>query len=153
MKTGLAATLTAAAIWVAFALPVLADRDPSPDGDAALRVVAERLSLRDIEVHPGAEGAGLTGRLPGGEWLDLVFHRDGSLEGLEAGAHRLAPVSEVTSVLPGPLLRAERFPADAMFERIGLGVDGYAIAGRDHNGRRFEVDYDRDGRVKRWRSE
>lgn len=129
---------------------IASDRLARFDAEAA-RAVADRLGLTEVSVHPDDKGADLEGRLPGGLWIELDFHRDGSLEDLEADKHALIPVSEVVAVLPEALLSADRFPADALFEKIELEDDGYEIEGRDAQGRWFKADYDRHARLEEWK--
>lgn len=125
-------------------------QETAPDR-AAIQKVAQTLSLSKTDINPGnRRGPDLEGTLPGGVRIEIDFHRDGSLEEIEASHSRPAPVSEVRAVLPEVLLNADRFPVNGVFESIEFKDDGFEIDARDAEGRWFEAEYAPNGALREW---
>ncbi|WBU63760.1 hypothetical protein [Paracoccus aerodenitrificans] len=121
---------------------------------AVLDSTAQALSLTDVQKRSEDRHVpDLQGRLPGGAMIEVDFNRDGSVEEIEARNSGLAPVSEVSAVLPEALLNADRFPADGRFEKIELDKDGFEFEGQDASGNWVEAEYGPDGQLRDWETE
>lgn len=127
-----------------FASPALAATD-------SIESTVQALNLTQVEIHPDHEGPDAHGRLPNGGWIKLDFHHDGVLEEIETDHGALVPVSEIEQVLPGHVLGAERFPRDAMFEKIEFDHGKIEFEGRDAQGRRFKAEWNASGRLEEWK--
>ncbi|MAA97242.1 hypothetical protein [Stappia sp.] len=113
--------------------------------------VIRTLGLSDTSIHPKRErhhGTTIDGRLPGGTRVEVELEGDGSVEEIEARDRQGFSPSAVVSLIPAAVRDNASYPADAMFHKVELDDrDHIEIEGRSADGRLFEAEFARDGRL------
>ncbi|WP_339952211.1 hypothetical protein [uncultured Albimonas sp.] len=136
------ARLACATALLAAPLAVLAS-----GGAAADAAIVERLGLTEARFEEDRRNPDLHGTLPGGVRVEIEFHRDGSLDEIEATGQQPFPAAAIAPALPAAVRSAPDWPADARLWSVEFDADGVEIEGIDAAGRSFEAEFAPDGRL------
>ncbi|MFC3059148.1 hypothetical protein [Paenirhodobacter populi] len=131
-----------AALLIALALPVAAQQVPA---------VLDPLGLSDVQVRDKKHsdyGRVILGTLPGGARIAVELDREGRVEEIEGRRGDRFPVSAVAPLIPEAVRANPSWPADAVLEKLDFDHhDRIEIEGRLADGREFDAEFARDGRL------
>ena len=113
--------------------------------DDRASALIDTLGLTEPRFEDDRRNPDLHGALPGGVQVEIEFHRDGSVEEIEAAGREPFPASAIAPLLPEAVRNAPEWPADARLWSIEFDADGIEIEGVDASGRAFESEFASDG--------
>jgi hypothetical protein len=136
------------AVILAGLLPQTALAQATP-ATGPVAAVSERLGLSEVSVYrQNRYGWDLHGQLADGAWVRVEIDRAGVVEEVEGDGQGAFAASAIAPLLPREVLESADYLRDGLIYKIEFDDDGQIeIEGRRADGRDYEAEFARDGRL------